>query len=74
MPAELGDFAFVTPIEAWSLTDAMTGRGESALVLGFRVDGKWGGLQLPLPVASDIALTLGRWFTDYVQAQDGDGA
>ena len=70
MPTELEDYAFVTPVESWSLHDAMPATGEPCLVLGFLVRGQWGGLQVTHALATDIAIELGRWLSACAGALD----
>jgi hypothetical protein len=68
-PTNLSVYAWVAPPEAWALHDALdTKTGEACVVLGFRLGGQWGGLQLPYAVASDIAIELGRWLSDIANA------
>jgi hypothetical protein len=72
MPTELADYAWVTPAEAWAMHDAIDANtGDRAgIVLGIRIGGRWGGIQLAPEVVSDMTIELGRWLTEYVRALD----
>jgi len=72
-PTDLSEYAWVAPPESWAFHDALdTSTGDACVVLGFRIGGRWGGLQLPYSVASDITLTLGSWLSDIANTFEPD--
>ena len=72
-PTPLDQYHRFGTVEDWALPIGMDTRtGDVFPILGFRVDGQWGGLRLAPEQVSDMTITLGQWLVEYVAAHDDD--